>query len=136
MPKLSKADQRGKITSTQARLRKDVALAGLRELQLAKARGEVVPVAEVEENWTTIARQTRDAIMALPTRVIGHCPVEWRGQLSAVLDRETRALLTTLSDTVRAGSDTSSGKSSTSGKSTGVKRRPKPKPKPAKRPAA
>jgi hypothetical protein len=115
---------RGETFST-ARARKETALAGLRELELAKARGEVVAVAEVEATWLTIVTQTRNAILGLPTRIIGHVPVEWRKELQVVLDRECRSLLVGLSAEVAAGGgrgSSGSGKSrkvTVTGKRTG-----------------
>ena len=54
-----------------ARTRKETALAGLRELELRKKRGELVEVVAVQKEAFACGRQTRDAILSIPDRLSG-----------------------------------------------------------------
>ena len=91
------------LSITEWRRRREAAEASIKELELAKARGEVVNIAEVEAEWSKIGVQTRDAVMGLPARVINCLPAEWRLQLKTVIDEEARQLLAALSDEIRSG---------------------------------
>ncbi len=102
MPNLSRRDKAGKVTSTEARRRRDVALAQLREYQVRKLHGELVETVTVEAEWTSIAVHFRDAVLGLPARVVNRLPAEWRREVSTVVDEEARAVLTALSDQLRA----------------------------------
>ncbi|MGF1550924.1 MAG: hypothetical protein ACFBWO_00285 [Paracoccaceae bacterium] len=62
------------------------------ELQAAKARGELVPVAEVETAWASILRDLRAGMLAIPVRVqqrLGHLTTTD----VAAIDREVRDAL-------------------------------------------
>jgi phage terminase Nu1 subunit (DNA packaging protein) len=55
---------------TAERIRKEVALASLRELLRAERRGELVEAAKVEVAWSSLAVRIRDAVLAIPNRVL------------------------------------------------------------------
>jgi len=52
MPKLSDSDKRAKVSQNEARRRKELALAEIREME-AKA-GRMIAVAEVDAAWSDI----------------------------------------------------------------------------------
>lgn len=66
MPKRSKADQAAKISADEARRRKEVALAGLREFELAERQGQLLRLADVEQTWAATAAMLRDAVLRIP----------------------------------------------------------------------
>lgn len=82
-----------------ARARREAALASLRELDLAKQRGELVPVADVENEWCRICATVRNRILLLPDKLAPRVAV-----LSDVLEcreairREIYEALTALSE--------------------------------------
>jgi hypothetical protein len=49
MPHLSKADRTADVSASEARRRKEVALAGLRELQLRQAEGKLLSATQVDQ---------------------------------------------------------------------------------------
>jgi hypothetical protein len=81
----------------EARRRKQVALADLRELEVAKLRGQLVDADAVVREWTEGLRRIRSVVLAVPSRVRQLVP-----HLSAadveLLDRELRDALTSLAD--------------------------------------
>jgi hypothetical protein len=56
-------------TFFQAQLRKEVALAGLRELELAKKRGELVMVDEVRSAVASMILNARDILLRMPAQL-------------------------------------------------------------------
>jgi hypothetical protein len=69
MPKLSKADERTKISANEARRRKEVALAELRELERDRVKGKLLPAADVEKVWSENLACIRDRMLMLPDRL-------------------------------------------------------------------
>jgi phage terminase Nu1 subunit (DNA packaging protein) len=59
------------ISLNEARTRKEVALAGLRELEYKVRCKELVSREAVEKEWFTIARTVRDNFQNLPARTAG-----------------------------------------------------------------
>ena len=55
-------------TLTEQRIRKERALASLRELQLAEAEGKLLSAAEVEAGWSGAILRLRDAMLAVPVK--------------------------------------------------------------------
>lgn len=55
---------------TKERLRKLKAEASLSELELAKARGEVAPLAECQKQWETFCVTLRANMLNIPTRAV------------------------------------------------------------------
>ena len=68
MPKESKADQAARVTTNEARRRKEVALAELREMERDKRRGDLIERATVRQTWLKVAVQFRDAVMRIPSK--------------------------------------------------------------------
>ena len=55
-------------TLTEQRIRKEKALAGLRELQLAEAEGKLLRTDHVEAAWAGTVIKLRNAVLAIPSR--------------------------------------------------------------------
>ena len=66
-------NEAGSITLNEARIRKEVALAGLRELQLKERSGELVLRSVVDQKWFALAHAARDRMQNIPARVSGPC---------------------------------------------------------------
>src|SRR5215472_4784590 len=56
------------MSYSEARARKEAALAGLRELQLKVRQGELVEQSKVNNIWFTTTRRVRDNFLNLPAR--------------------------------------------------------------------
>lgn len=69
MPKLSKADQHAKISATEARRRKELALAEIREMERDQKRGSLLPAAEVRKVWAERLGALKDRVLMLPDRL-------------------------------------------------------------------
>jgi hypothetical protein len=55
-------------TLTEQRIRKEKALAGLRELQLRQAEGKLLSATQVEHAWSEAVIKMRNAMLAVPSR--------------------------------------------------------------------
>ncbi|MBX7116389.1 MAG: hypothetical protein K1X64_18840 [Myxococcaceae bacterium] len=84
-------------TLADARRRKEIALADLREDELAKKRGELIPAAEIEAGLIAEFSAVRTHLLAIPTRAKQVQPDLTVGQL-ATLDALIREALTELSE--------------------------------------
>lgn len=62
------------------------------ELANAKARGDLVPTAEVERAWSNVLRDVRSALLAVPSRIGATLPHLSAHDLAAV-EREIKAAL-------------------------------------------
>lgn len=84
-------------TIDEAILRKTRAEADLKELQLARERGEVAAIADVERVLTKANKAIQTRVLALPsglaTQLLG---IDDRNRIFTVLDRTMRDLLTNL----------------------------------------
>ncbi len=94
---------RSGITEGEARRRKEVALMGLRELELQERQSELVRVADVTATWADISTKVRDAVMRIPSRLVNRLPDEIRRQVHTIANDEVRRVLTSLSDEIRSG---------------------------------
>jgi phage terminase Nu1 subunit (DNA packaging protein) len=56
-------------TLNDARLRKELALAGMRELQLREREGQLIEVQQCKEIWANAALTIRSKLLAMPTRL-------------------------------------------------------------------
>lgn len=66
-------------------------------MQNAQARGELVPAADVEAEWSTMLRGVRAAVLAVPSRFQSRVPTVTAHDL-AELDREIREALTEIGE--------------------------------------
>jgi hypothetical protein len=62
------ASTQGLPSLSQSRRKKEAALAAMRELELARRRGELVPVAEIEPVWSRIVLGIRASFLSFPSR--------------------------------------------------------------------
>ncbi len=101
MPKLSKADQAAKISETEARRRKEVALAELRELELRQRKGELLAASDVRDKWVTILTAVKTAVLRMPDKLAPQmaAAADVR-EAHAILVAECEALLRGLSDDI------------------------------------
>lgn len=81
-------------TITEAILRKTVAEADLKELQLAREQGQVAAISDVEKALASANAATKTLILALPSRLSTQLlGIDDRGRLYSILERETNSLL-------------------------------------------
>jgi phage terminase Nu1 subunit (DNA packaging protein) len=80
-------------TSERARLTK--AQADAVELKNATLRGDMLPAADVEAEWSSILRSVRASMLAVPSRCASRLPHLTKHD-TAEIDREVRAALTEL----------------------------------------
>jgi hypothetical protein len=59
---------------TEARAKREAALAEMAELDLAKQRGELIPADAVQEHWTGMIATMRQIMLALPSRLAAVVP--------------------------------------------------------------
>ena len=86
MPKLSKSDQQARVSQNEARRRKEVALARLREMEADQRAGRLIASEDVKDAWVKILTATKTGILRLPDKLTS--------VLAATSDvREARALL-------------------------------------------
>jgi hypothetical protein len=101
MPHLTRAERADKVTQTEARRRKEVALARLREMEAAERARQLLLAQEVRLTWTTVAALIREAILSLPDRaapvVVAAKDVREARELLA---GECEAILTKLSEEI------------------------------------
>ena len=93
MPKLSKADQAAKISTTEARRRKEVALAELREMEAAQRAGELLPAAGVRQTWAAGLAALKDRILILPDRLAARLAHRPESEVRAILRDELEECL-------------------------------------------
>jgi hypothetical protein len=93
MPKLSKADQEAKISTTEARRRKEVALARLREMEAAQRAGMLLVAAEVRKTWAEGLSALKDRILILPDRLAARLANRPEDEVRAILRDELEECL-------------------------------------------
>ncbi len=99
MPHLSKADREAKISATEARRRKEVALARLRELELAERAKLLLPSNEVRSVWVVVAGKLRDAVLGIPDKLAPAVAAAADArEVRNILMQECEAILRTLHD--------------------------------------
>ena len=59
---------------TEQRIRKEKALASMRELQLQQLQGTLLPAADVEAAWSGAILRLRDAMLAVPVKCASRFP--------------------------------------------------------------
>ena len=93
MPKLSKADLAAKVSATEARRRKEVALAELREMEAAQRAGALLLAVDVRKTWAAGLAALRDRILTLPDRLAARLAHRQEAEVRAVLRDELEGCL-------------------------------------------
>lgn len=93
MPKLSKADQQAKVSATEARRRKEVALARLREMDAAQRAGILLLAADVRNTWAERLGALKDRILILPDRLGARLANRPEAEVRAILRDELEQCL-------------------------------------------
>lgn len=93
--KVPKSDPR----RADADMRKATALAELRELELAKRRGEVISRAEVRDAVGALGGMLRRRLLVLPGQLSQMCEGKSAAEIERILSGEVRQLLTIASST-------------------------------------
>ena len=95
-------------TRAESEARKLAAQAELVELDLQQRQGELVPIAEVETLWFTLGRQIRDAMEAIPARILervlaetGELDRQQQASIRLILEGEIKQALGQLSKSMR-----------------------------------
>jgi len=97
MPKLSKRDHRAKVSASEARRRKEVALARIREIEAAKAEGRFVDIADVEQVFGQHIATARSRLLGIPTSAAPELALEMNpAKVEAILKRHIYEALTEL----------------------------------------
>jgi len=94
----------------QSQARKEAALARMAELDLQVKQGTLVEIEEVEAKWFTRGRQIRDAMEAIPARVIerlvaeiGEVGRQQQASIRLILEGEIKVALENLSRSMKGG---------------------------------
>lgn len=66
MPKLGKADKAAAESTHAARLRKERALADIREMERDQRAGLLIPAEKVTAAWTKILAEVRSSVLRIP----------------------------------------------------------------------
>ncbi len=93
MPKLSKADQAAKITTNEARRRKELALAEIREMERDKLRGALLPAADVRKVWAERLSALKDRVLMLPDRLAARLANRPEAEVRTILRDELEQAL-------------------------------------------
>jgi len=87
------------ITANEARRRKEVALAGLRELELEEKAGRLISRDEVAATWAATAAMLRDAVLRIPDMAAPQvAAAKTAAEARAILADACDHVLRTLSD--------------------------------------
>lgn len=101
MPNLSKADKVARVSATEARRRKEVALARLREMEVAEKAGQLWPAEQVRSLWVQVAGKIRDAVLRIPDKCAPAVTAAADAREGrAILAAECEAILKTLHDNI------------------------------------
>ena len=90
----------GKITSNEARRQKEVALARLRQLEVAEREGEVIQTAAVRTAWSEHHARIRDRFLSIPDRLSEALANQPAGVVREKLTAEIEDALRNIADSV------------------------------------
>lgn len=93
-----------RISEHEARRQKEVALARLRQMEVAEKEGRMIDAQMVRDRWASIAGRVREALLAFPDRCapnIAGATGSDAGMVRAALLVEVETLLKTLHDDLR-----------------------------------
>lgn len=83
----------------QAQLRKETALADLRQLEVDEKRGELIPLAEATASWVALVQLTRAKMTAIPNAICDQLAASTdAGEIRLFLMREIDERLTQLAE--------------------------------------
>ena len=103
MPKLSKADKAAEDSASRCRLRKERALARIREMEADEKAGRLVPTKQVEAAWADVRAKIKGAVLRLPDKCAPQlAELSDPREVRAVLVAECEAILQNLADEIRA----------------------------------
>jgi hypothetical protein len=97
MPHHSKADRAADVSANEARRRKEVALAALREIELAHRRGELIEAADAVREWSAACAMLRTRLLSIPDRVAASLAGKEEPEIRESLRSEITDALTALS---------------------------------------
>lgn len=94
----------GDVNERDAKLRILKAQADMRELELARERGELVAIPDIEKRWTDIVTTTRARLLAVADRVTPRIVGEGdRSKIQKQIDSEIREALIAIANSGRTG---------------------------------
>ena len=93
MPKLSKSDRLAKVSANEARRRKEVALAEIREMERDQKRGVLLPAATVRKVWAERLSALKDRALMLPDPLSARLAGRSEGEVRLVLRDEIEECL-------------------------------------------
>jgi phage terminase Nu1 subunit (DNA packaging protein) len=106
LPASADADPAGIVTLAEARRRREVAKAEQAELDLARAKGELVAAEDVRRVWYEALRVVRDRVLAVPALVGAEVAAETSStQVREILTRALTEALSTAADGLSAGGE-------------------------------
>ncbi len=88
MPKLSGLDRAAEVSANEARRRRDVALAGIREMELEEKRKNLLPAGEVRKVWEDRLGALKDRVLMLPDRLAARLANRSEADIRAALRDE------------------------------------------------
>ena len=104
MPHLTKADKAAKVSQNEARRRKELALAEIREMEAAEKAGRLIAADQVEAAWADIRAKIKRAVLRIPVNCAAKvAAVSDAREARGVLMAECEVILKELSDDIRAG---------------------------------
>ena len=102
MPKLSRADQVAEESANAARLRKERALADIREMERDEKQGLLIPAEKVSAAWAKILAEVRSAVLRVPDNcATAVAATDDARKARNILASECEAILRNLSNDVR-----------------------------------
>jgi len=97
----ARASIRAMEATENSRARKEAALAGLRELELAQKSGQVIDIDEAAAAWANAGKCLRDAFISMPNRVAPElAALTDARQIREVLRDHVRRILTNLPEQI------------------------------------
>ena len=102
MPNLSKQDKQAVVSANEARRRKEVALAQLREMEVAERAGKLYDAAAVQNAVVSMNAAIREAVLRIPDKLAPQAAATSDPrQVRSILMAECKAILKNLSDDIR-----------------------------------
>jgi hypothetical protein len=93
-----RGSQNNRTLYQAAKARKETALAALRELDLARRRGEMIPRTAVIDTWARAFLVVRGRLLALPSKIAGEAANQDAHRVHEIVKREVYAALTEIAN--------------------------------------